>query len=80
MITKDMAQRLMQQMCCRMVGAQPQAAFSVNHQPDRGADGKASPPHLGTMDKHPRRCLEGIGDRSLAVSPFDDARITDLAA
>ena len=71
MIAKHMTKRLMQKMCRRMVGAKPATAVMINLQTKACAHRQLAVRHLGAMNEHAGRRLEGIGDAGPAAIPAD---------
>ena len=80
MVTKDMTQRLVQQMCRRMVCPQPAAAVMIDLHAKACANSDLTLGDIGAVHKHAGRRLERVGDGRAAAIPADHALVALLAA
>ena len=80
MIAKDLAQRFMQQMGGRMIGADRSAAININLQFERKAKGEAPFNHIDLMHDELAEFFLCVFDAHDKACSAHLARITDLAA
>jgi hypothetical protein len=77
---KQFAQRLMDQVCGRMVGAQTGAACVVDLELDRSTGLQRALRHLAVVDEEPVRLLLRVGDLDREAVAGDGAGVAHLAA